>query len=328
MGHTDLYHKNVVRARFPARPTTMEPSRRSSPRRRRNLARLNPAQILHATSTTPRGGARAPRWQQPLPSSRRAQPPPAESLHAFAESSSVVWPGGTVAVAGRRPATADTPSRADALAGPRGGSTRAQALRAQLEKELETIARDASLHDDEVHRSTTTLQAYGRCWDQVTLDFRLYQPLFMSIKAEYERFIEHYRGKVAQMQPELRAVEQLEAERAAALQRALEDRDTRARELRAELAESEAARARAEEGSVEAAGELERLTADIQVARADVTNLHATNVALVQTIELYETELTTQGELEAQERDNMHVYQTELDGLLQQFHHVTDKHKV
>jgi hypothetical protein len=24
----------------------------------------------------------------------------------------------------------------------------------------------------------------------------------------------------------------------------------------------------------------------------------------------------------------MHVYQTELDGLLQQFHHVTDKHKV
>jgi hypothetical protein len=171
------------------------------------------------------------------------------------------------------------------------------------------------------------LRVYGKCWDRLAEEFKLYRPLLTSIKHEYERYIAHYRHEVEAMQPELESIEALEAERTKAVQQARDDCAKRAARMRQELADAENARRQAEEDSARAEQELQEVAGDIDSAQIDLQNLHTINVGLVETIQRYEAELEMQGRLEVDERRNMHVYEQECQTLLQEFHMVNEEQK-
>ena len=310
----------------------MPPPRQRQQQRRRgrgDIARLTPAQILQ-------GAAGAPRVRT-LADFRALRPaePPASAPGGLVRELDL-WPAaaGAQTAAPRPPAAAAAPRAAvaatDALA---ARASAAQAgepallsqLQAQLLAELDALPPPAPELppgcDDK------RLRAYGKCWDRLAEEFRLYRPLLTSIKHEYERYIAHYRHEVEAMQPELQSIEALEAERTRAVQQARDDCADRAARMRRELADAEEARRQAESDSAQAARELEEVVGDIEMAQVDLNNLHRINVSLVETIERYEAELVTQGQLEVDERRNMHVYEQECQVLLQEFHVVSEEQK-
>ena len=130
------------------------------------------------------------------------------------------------------PSASSVGSVLSGAASARGKPKLLQRLQAQLDGEL-------ARHQAEGGDDAGLLAAYGECWDRLADEFTLYRPLLAAVKAEYMRFISHYDGEIARLQPTVAQIDAREADRSAVCAAAERDCAAKREALRQEVREAQ-----------------------------------------------------------------------------------------